>query len=97
MNQWSAFDIELDGILENAKDGRIGIFTEVYGLIGRQEQPGLALRRFLEKADSLQVLKEAGEKEDTKWDFRLFEHKCGTLVEGILENLIILTEYYLLK
>ena len=88
MNQWSAFDTELDGILENADDGRIGIFIKIYGLIGRQEQPGPALRRFLEKEDSLQALKEVGEKEDTEWDFMLFEHKCGTLVEGILDNLI---------
>lgn len=88
MNQWSAFDTELDGIMENADDGRIGIFTKIYGLIGRQEQPGSALRRFLEKEDSLQALKEVGEKEDAEWDFMLFEHKCGTLVEGILDNLI---------
>lgn len=89
MGQWSAFDAELAGILEDAKDGRMGIFSKVYGLIGRQEKPGLALRRFLEMADSLPVLKEASEEEDDiAWEIMLFEHKCGTLVEGMLDNLM---------
>ena len=89
MERWSKFDTELDDILENARGGRIEIFGEVYGLICKQEQPGAALRHFLETAASLQKLKEAGEEDDsTALDFMQFEYRCGALVEGILDNLI---------
>lgn len=89
MNQWSEFDAELDELLENAKGGRLEIFAEVYGMICKQKRPGLALRRFLEKSDSLRKRKEVGEEDDsTALDFMRFEYKCGTLVEGILDKLM---------
>lgn len=86
MNQQSEFNAELDGILENVKGGSINTFMEVYDLIDKQEQPGLALRIFLEKADSLEEVDE--EDDPTELDLMQFEYRCGTLVEGILDNLI---------
>lgn len=89
MNQWSEFEAELDAFLENARGGRIEIFAEVYGMIRKQKQPGLALRCFLEKADSLRKQKEVIEADDfAALDFMQFEYRCGTLVEGILDKLM---------
>lgn len=89
MNQWSQFETEINDILENTEGGRIRIFTKAYDLIGRQKQPGLALCRFLDKANSLRKLKKTDQEEDSvALDFIQFRYKYGTLVEGILDKLI---------
>lgn len=89
MNQWSEFDTALNDLLENTEGGRIKIFTEVYALICKEKQPGLALRRFMEKTKSSRKLKGADEEDDsTALDFMQFEYRCGTLVEGILDKLM---------
>lgn len=89
MNYLSKFEAELDDILPNANGGRIRMFSEVYSLICKQEQPSLALRCFFDKMDALQEAEESDEQDDsTELELMLFEYQCGTLVEGILDKLI---------